>query len=134
MIKEDTTNRRNRIDLMKPAELAIFNAMQEIEKIGADPKLTDAQMFLTKAKDLVSDFIDTIDIVRDFHYYKCPECGDLAITHNKSPLWLINQIEILQIHQRTAFEPICRTPYVGITKEEYFKLTFDKYENPTQIK
>lgn len=51
-------NRRNRIDLMKPAELAIYNAMQEIEKIGADIRLTEAQVLLTKAKNLVADFID----------------------------------------------------------------------------
>ncbi len=54
----DLQNRRNRMDLMLPAELAIFNAMQEIEKIGADMRLTEAQILLTKAKDFVSDFIE----------------------------------------------------------------------------
>lgn len=55
-------NRRNRLDLMKPSELAIYNAMQEVEKIGASEKLTEAIILLGKAKDLVSDFIDETDL------------------------------------------------------------------------
>lgn len=50
--------RRNRIDLNKPSEIAIRNAMSEVEKIGASVKLTEAIELLNKAKDLVSDFID----------------------------------------------------------------------------
>lgn len=43
---------------MKPAELAIQHAIDEIEKIGADKRLTDAVNLLSKAKDHVSDFLD----------------------------------------------------------------------------
>lgn len=50
--------RRNRLDLNTAAELAIYNAMQEVEKIGADEKLTQAIVKLQEAKNLVSDFID----------------------------------------------------------------------------
>lgn len=50
--------RRNRLDLNEPSELAIFNAMQEVEKIGADVRLTKAVTLLSEAKELVSDFID----------------------------------------------------------------------------
>jgi hypothetical protein len=50
--------RRIRLDLNTPAELSIHNAMQEVEKIGADVKLTNAVIYLSMAKDLVSDFID----------------------------------------------------------------------------
>lgn len=50
--------RRNRIDLYTPAELAIYNAMAEVEKMPADEKLTEAVMFLQKAKDCVSDYVD----------------------------------------------------------------------------
>lgn len=53
--------RRNRLDLMKPAERSIYDALQEVEKIGADPKLTEAVVKLQQAKDLVSDFIDAIE-------------------------------------------------------------------------
>ena len=52
------TPRRNRVDLFKPAELAIWKAMEQIEKMPADIRLTEAQTLLSKAKDLVSDFID----------------------------------------------------------------------------
>lgn len=41
-----------------PAELAITTAVGEIEKIGYDVRLTEAQILLNKARDLVSDYID----------------------------------------------------------------------------
>lgn len=50
--------RRNRIDLNKPSELAIRNAIEEVEKLGADVKLTDAVIKLNESLELVSDFID----------------------------------------------------------------------------
>jgi hypothetical protein len=50
--------RRNRLDLNTPAEKAIYDAIQEVEKVGADPKLTDVVVMLAKAKDLLSDYVD----------------------------------------------------------------------------
>lgn len=50
--------RRNRLDLNTDAELSIYNAMQEVEKIGADLRLTEAIILLAKAKELVADYID----------------------------------------------------------------------------
>lgn len=50
--------RRIKEDSQLPAEIAIGTAMIEVEKLGADVKLTDAVILLQKAKDLVSDFID----------------------------------------------------------------------------
>lgn len=50
--------RRNRLDLNVPAELAITNAIQEIEKMGWDVRLTNAQNLLHQAKELVSDHVD----------------------------------------------------------------------------
>lgn len=52
--------RRNRLDLNTPAELAIYHAMQEVEKAGADVRLTEAINLLKKAKDLVSDCVDGV--------------------------------------------------------------------------
>lgn len=52
------TPRRNRLDLYTPAEKAIHDAMQEVEKAGADVKLTEAVMLLQKAKDCVADYVD----------------------------------------------------------------------------
>lgn len=50
--------RRSRLDLCEPAELAIYKAMQEVEKMGADVKLTEAIIKLQEAKELVADYID----------------------------------------------------------------------------
>jgi hypothetical protein len=51
--------RRNRLDLNNPAEKAICNAIEEVEKVGADAKLTDVVVMLVKAKDLLSDYVDS---------------------------------------------------------------------------
>jgi hypothetical protein len=50
--------RRSRLDLCEAAEKAIYDAMQEVEKLGADERLTNAVVKLSEAKDLVSDYID----------------------------------------------------------------------------
>jgi len=52
------TPRRNKLWLNTPAELAIFNAIQEVETVGADVRLTEITNMLVKAKDLLSDYID----------------------------------------------------------------------------
>ena len=49
---------RIRLDLNTPAELAITNAMQEIEKLPPDVRLTDAIILLSKAKEKLSDYVD----------------------------------------------------------------------------
>lgn len=46
----------NRLDLMSPSEKAITEAIMEIEKAGADVKLTNAQVLLGKARDLVYEY------------------------------------------------------------------------------
>lgn len=58
------TPRRIRLDLMTPAELAIYNATQEVEKIGADVRLTHAVIKLQEARELVADFIDNINPIK----------------------------------------------------------------------
>ncbi len=50
--------RRCRLDLNTPAERAIYDAMQEVEKAGADVRLTDAVILLGEARDAVADFVD----------------------------------------------------------------------------
>lgn len=50
--------RRNSLDLLKPAELAIRTAMEQVELLGASPALTDAIMKLNEASELVADFVD----------------------------------------------------------------------------
>ena len=53
--------RRNRLDLNTPAEKAIYDAIQEVERVGAHEKLTEAVILLGKAKALVSDYVDGIN-------------------------------------------------------------------------
>lgn len=50
--------RRNNLSLCQPAELAIYTAVEQVEKLCASVKLTDAIMKLNEARELVADFID----------------------------------------------------------------------------
>lgn len=52
------TPRRARLDRMTAAEIAIYNSMQEVEKVGADVLLTEAIILLSQARDKVADFVD----------------------------------------------------------------------------
>lgn len=54
----DTIPRRARLELNTKVELLIINAIDEIEKLGADPKLTKSQIKLMEAIDLLSDYVD----------------------------------------------------------------------------
>jgi len=51
-----------RIQMLKwcPAEKAIYDAMQVVEGMAADVRLTDAVVLLGKARDRVADFIDDV--------------------------------------------------------------------------
>lgn len=50
--------RRARIDLNTDAELSIREAMNKVEEIGADVKLTDAVIKLQEAFNLIADYED----------------------------------------------------------------------------
>lgn len=54
----NTIPRRAIIDQNTPAELAIHNAIQEVEKMGCDVRLTKAVILLSEAKDLIADVVD----------------------------------------------------------------------------
>lgn len=58
---ENLVPRKSRIDLNTPAELAIRNAMTEVEKVGAAVQLTNAIIKLQEAFDLVADYEDNKD-------------------------------------------------------------------------
>lgn len=59
IVKNSNTNpRRFNLAFCSASELAIKKAMQEVERLGADDKLTEAIMLLTDAHTIVSDFID----------------------------------------------------------------------------
>ena len=52
--------RRIQLDKCTPAELAIQNAVWEVEKMGADVRLTNAVILLSEARDQVADFVDGV--------------------------------------------------------------------------
>jgi hypothetical protein len=56
------TPRRIRLDLNEPAELAIYEAMQAVEKMPPDVRLTLAGIKLQEARSLVADFIDNVPL------------------------------------------------------------------------
>lgn len=51
--------RRNYLELLTPAELAIYQAMQLVEELPASELLTNAVIKLTEAKNLVADYVDS---------------------------------------------------------------------------
>ena len=51
-------SRRNTLTTCSPSELAIYKAMEEVEALGANVKLTDALVKLDEARNLVADIID----------------------------------------------------------------------------
>lgn len=64
MEKMNEVPRRHRMDQWTEAELAIYGAMQEVEKMGASLQLTDAVVLLGAAKDAVADHVEGIQNVR----------------------------------------------------------------------
>lgn len=50
--------RRRRLDLHTPAEKAIHDAMQKVEEMEPDIRLTEAVNHLMEAQERVADYID----------------------------------------------------------------------------
>lgn len=50
--------RKIRLDLATPAEVAIRSAIDVVEKLGADVRLTNAVILLGQALDQVSHYVD----------------------------------------------------------------------------
>lgn len=61
MHKQNTDSaRRHDLTRWTPAERAINDAVQEVEKAGADARLTDAVTLLQQARQKVADFVDGV--------------------------------------------------------------------------
>jgi len=52
--------RRYQLDKCSPAELAIYNAINEVESLGADIELTNIVTKLIETRELLADFIDGV--------------------------------------------------------------------------
>lgn len=50
--------RRIQIQLLTPEELAIYNLVGEVEKLGAHPFLTDCVVLLSDARKRLADWVD----------------------------------------------------------------------------
>lgn len=50
--------RKNTLTLMSTSEIKIYEAVNEVEKIGADVRLTKAITLMQQARDLVAEVID----------------------------------------------------------------------------
>jgi len=92
MKTENEIPRRNRLDLNEPAELAIYKAMQEVEKMPADVRLTNAGIKLQEARNLVADFIDSPDQVKQREV--------------KKEKWLEKQMQLDKTKSREFYEDI----------------------------
>lgn len=53
-----TIPRRIQLEKLTPAERAIRDAVIEVERVGADVRLTEAVILLQHARDKVADYID----------------------------------------------------------------------------
>jgi hypothetical protein len=60
MSETSTIPRRIQIDKFTPAEKAIFDALEEVEKTGIDVRLTEAVNLLKAAQNKVADFVDGV--------------------------------------------------------------------------
>ena len=50
--------RRSCIFLLTPAEKAVFDAVNAVENVGADVRLTDAVVLLQQAREKLADYFD----------------------------------------------------------------------------
>jgi len=58
--KKNLVSRRGNLKTMVPAELAIMKAIEEVECLFADTRLTDAIFLLNDAINKVGDFVDEL--------------------------------------------------------------------------
>jgi hypothetical protein len=70
MQTDNTIPRRSRLDLLSTGERAVYDAVQAVEGMGADPLLTDAVVLLQQARDKIADFVDG--------RRACTDCGRMA--------------------------------------------------------
>lgn len=64
-MSENQVPRRNQLNLNTAEELAIYELVQQIEKLPADVRLTNVIIKLAEAKALLADYIDGIEIVAE---------------------------------------------------------------------
>lgn len=101
--------RRNRLDLNTPAELAIYNAMQEVEKMPADVKLTEVVILLAKAKNLVSDYVDGNMTLLEHFLVNAKNNG-----HTLDVISICKQFNVTEKQVKDAVDKIYNNPYKNL--------------------
>jgi hypothetical protein len=64
--------RRSHMERWTMAERAIYVAVQTVEDLPADVRLTDAVVLLQAARDSVADFVDGVQMRRSVSVVVCP--------------------------------------------------------------
>lgn len=129
--------RRNRLDRMVPAELAIRAAIQAVEDMPADFRLTDAVIRLGRAQERVADFVDGVNTTADIDE-PCQVCGkpqangvwvcDLCLDYLKTPRPPFDQAAFDQAHglpPKVWPWPLFLCP--GYKRSDFTQLTTCKY-------
>jgi len=57
-VEKEGMSRRHRVDLFTPIEKSIYDLQGEVEKMGADVRLTDALNLLIQARWKIADFVE----------------------------------------------------------------------------
>jgi hypothetical protein len=70
--------RRNQVQKWVPAERAISDAVQAVEVMGADVRLTDAVILLGRAQGRVADFVDGVPNGEEFPRFE-PSAQDRVV-------------------------------------------------------
>ena len=75
--------RRNNLDQLEPSELAIVSAVEAVESMPADTRLTEAVILLGQARDKVADYVDELLLLRKARLAKIThehKCGGSSCT------------------------------------------------------
>jgi hypothetical protein len=71
--RENTIPRRQQMLSWTPAEVAIADAVEAVERAGAHPLLTDAVILLQQAREKVADYIDATPAADPLRDDRCRE-------------------------------------------------------------
>jgi hypothetical protein len=110
------------MDLWTPAELAIYNAMREVEKMPASVTLTNAVIKLNEAQSLVADFLDgeQVDSPIDSQQSKTGVCsGDWYSDEHGNRITVLSVVDGWCMVREGDKKPF-------VVPEEFVLGTFDK--------
>jgi hypothetical protein len=57
-MSDNKISRRSCLYLLTPAEKSVYDAVQAVEAVGADVRLTDAVVLLQQAREKLADYFD----------------------------------------------------------------------------